>query len=186
MLGGGALNALDVFFVTANLHVDAPQLGTLDAIYGGGAVLGAVLAAIFSRHLQPARVFWVSLVLLGLLLVVYSRMTVFAAAATLLFVAGFPQSGLSISLSPLILHVTPREILGRVTAIFGPAISLVSMVSAGIAGLLDSTVLRGLDLSIAGTHFGPVDSVFCVSGLLIAAGGIYAYATLRDVRVPVE
>jgi MFS family permease len=186
MLGGGALNALDVFFLTGNLHVAAPQLGTLDAIYGGGAVLGAVLAAVFSRHLQPAHVFWGSLVLLGLLLIVYSRMTVFVAAAAVLFVAGFPQAGLSISLSPIILHVTPRDVLGRVTAIFGPAISLVSMVSAGIAGLLDSTLLRGLDLSFAGTHFGSVDSIFCVSGLLIAAGGLYAYMTLRTVRVPVE
>jgi sugar phosphate permease len=186
MLGGGALNALDVFFVTGNLHVPAPQLGTLDGIYGAGAVIGAVLAAVFSRRLQPAQVLWLSLVLLGILLVIYSRMTAFTAAASILFLAGFPQAGLSISLSPLILHVTPREIVGRVAAIFGPAISLVSMVSAGLAGLLDSTVLRTLDVSVAGSHFGPVDTVFCAAGILILAGGIYAVVTIRDVRIPTE
>jgi MFS family permease len=186
MLGGGALNALDIFFVTGNLHVPAPQLGTLDGIYGAGAVIGAVLAAVFSRRLQPAQVLWLSLVLLGILLVIYSRMTAFTAAASILFLAGFPQAGLSISLSPLILHVTPREIVGRVAAIFGPAISLVSMVSAGLAGLLDSTVLRTLDVSVAGSHFGPVDTVFCAAGILILAGGIYAVVTIRDVRIPTE
>lgn len=186
MLGGGALNALDVFFVTQNLHVPAPQYGTLDGIYGAGAVIGSVLAAVFSRRVQPAQVFWLSLVVLGAALVIYSRMTVFVVAAGILFIAGFPQAGLSISLSPIVLHVTPREIVGRVSAIFGPAISLVSMVSAGIAGLLDSTVLRGLNVSLAGTRFGPVDTIFFVSGLLIVAGGAYAAATMRNVRVPTE
>jgi MFS family permease len=186
MLGGGALNALDVFFVTENLHVAAPQLGTLDGVYGAGAVVGAVLMAAFSRRIQPAQVFWLSLLLLGVLLVVYSRMSVFTVAAAVLFLAGFPQAGLSASLSPLVLHVTPREIVGRVSAIFGPAISLVSMISAGIAGVLDSTALRHLSATVAGLHFGPVDTIFFASGLLICAGGVYAFLNLRNVRLQTE
>jgi MFS family permease len=186
MLGGGALNALDVFFVIQNLHVAAPQLGTISAVYGAGAVLGALLLAGLSQRIQPAVVFWLSLAGLGVTFVVYSRLSAFVAALAVMFIAGFPQAGLSIGLGPIIMKVTPREVLGRVSSIFGPAINLMAMISAGIAGLLDSTILRNLDLRVAGMEFRAVDSIFLCSGLLMLLGGLYARHNLKAVHMDTE
>jgi MFS family permease len=182
MLGGGALNALDVFFVTDNLHAPAAALGTLNAVYGAGAVAGAVVAAVFSRRLRLALVFSSSVASLGLAFILYARTTVLLPAAVILFLAGLPQAGLTVSLGPLAMHLSPREMLGRVAAIFGPMVSLAMMLSAGAAGLLVSTVLRGFHARVFGFAVGPVDSVFTAAGVLILAAGLYAMISLRGVR----
>jgi MFS family permease len=183
MLGGGALNALDAFFVTQNLHAPAPMLGTINAAYGLGAVFGAVLAAVFARRIQLPLVFCLSVTGFGVAFLVYARMTSLIPAAMLLFLAGFPQAGLSVALGPLVMHLTPRDMLGRISGIFGPMISLATMVSAGIAGLLVSTILRHFHAGILGLHFGPIDTVFTASGALMLAAGLYAMVGLRGVRV---
>lgn len=73
MLGNGAINSLAVFFVPHNLHVAASWLGTIIGAVGIGAVAGALLTGVISRHISPAQLFWVSLVICGIALISLSR-----------------------------------------------------------------------------------------------------------------
>ena len=53
-----------------------------------------------------------------------------------------------------------------------------------LAGVLASTVLRGLHFSVAALHFGPYDTVFAVAGLLFVIGGLSAIAPMRRAGRP--
>jgi MFS-type transporter involved in bile tolerance (Atg22 family) len=75
-LGTSALNALGVFFLCDNLHTSVSWLGTLYAATGVGAIGGALACGWAGRRIGSAEVFWLGMVLGGLLLV-YSRLTQF-------------------------------------------------------------------------------------------------------------
>jgi MFS family permease len=186
MLGGGALNALDVFFVGENLHAPLGLYGYLTAVYGAGSVVGAVLASLFLARVGVVRTFWLCFLLLGVLIVVYSRLTGYAPALVVMFAVGAPNAVVNASAGPLLLHVTPRDLIGRVSAIFNPAATLVSLVSAALAGYLVSGALRGFHAVALGIVFGPVDSIFTAAGLLIILAALYARANLRGVRLAGE
>src|SRR5262245_42725730 len=72
MLGGGGLNALDVFFVTDNLHTTPALYGLLATAQGLGMLLGAVLAGAFAERIGIIRTLWSGLALAGLGMVAYS------------------------------------------------------------------------------------------------------------------
>lgn len=81
------------------------------------------------------------------------------------------------------LHVTPRAYLGRISAVLSPSVSLATMLSLALAGFLDSTLLRGFHATLFGVAWGPVDTIFTLTGLLTVAGGVYAWANLRGVTL---
>jgi MFS family permease len=181
MLGAGSLDALDVFFVTRTLHASAGLYGLMSASIGGGALLGAIVVSVFAKKLNMAHVFWTSMLLCGLLVTVYSRMTAFVPAFIALFFAGIPMAALNVSVTPLMLQVTPRELIGRVSGVLQPAISLASVGGISIAGLLAGTVLHGFHAQLLGMTFGSTDSIFSAAGVLGLVAGIYAMYGLRDV-----
>ena len=185
MLGAGALNALDYFFATDNLHM-APRLyGFLSAAFGVGALAGAILATLWAGHLGVARLFWLSILAAGALTMVYARLTSFAPALVVLFLMGPTNAAVNVAVGPLILHAAPRAYVGRVTAILLPAVDLASLISIGTAGAIVSTVLRGFHATLLGLSLGPIDTVFTATGLLMLAGGLYAMVNLRDIT-PVQ
>ena len=186
MLGGGAINALNVFFVTGNLHTPAKLFGLFDAVMGIGVIAGAILASAFAQRLGVARTFWVSTVLAGALILVISRLSSFAPALVFIALIGIFQAGLNVAVSPLLLHVTPRELVGRVASVIDPMSSLASIVSIGLAGLLASTALQHLDGTLLGLHFGPIDTIFTGTGVLVVLGGLYAMVNLRGVTLAGE
>jgi MFS family permease len=186
ILGAGAINALGVFFITDNLHTPANLFGLLDAIMGIGVITGAILASSFAQRLGVVRTFWASAVMLGALFVVFARMTSLVPALVLTLVMGVFQASLNVAVNPLILHVTPRELVGRISSVLDPSISLVTILSVAIAGSLASTVLHGLHATVLGMTFGPIDTLFTFAGLLILLGGLYALVNLRDVRLAQE
>jgi MFS family permease len=183
MLGGGAVNALGVFFVTENLHTSANFFGLLDAASGIGIITGAILASTFAQRLGVTRTFWFCTVSAGIIFLVVARMTVLFPALALILLLGVVQAGLNVAINPLILHVTPRDLVGRVSSVLDPAISLVSMVSIAVAGSLASTLLQGFQAHLFGVTFGRIDTIFAFSGLLILLGGLYALLNLRDVKL---
>jgi MFS family permease len=188
MLGFGALNALDVFFVTQNLHASAQVYGLTATAVGVGALLGAVLAGVLAERVGLARLMWLSLTGMGLTMLVWSRMTTFAPALGVLFVAGILQSGLNVPAAPLVLRVTPKEMVGRVIAVVQPTIMLTSLLAMGLSGYLASTVLVGFHAEVPGVsflRFGAIDSIFAAAGILAVLGGLYAGVRLRGVRLSV-
>ena len=65
-------------------------------------------------------------------------------------------------------------------------ITLASMGSAAIVGYLVSNVLRGLHASLLNMTFGPLDTVFMVTGILVIGAGAYAMLALRGVALSGE
>ncbi|MGI8826415.1 MAG: MFS transporter [Chloroflexota bacterium] len=182
MLGAGALNALDVFFVRWNLHTSPTLYGWLAGIQGAGILAGAILASAFVERLGVARLLWGSTILAGFLTIVFARLTSFVPALAVTFVIGVAVAGLNVAAQPLLLRATPRHLLGRATALLNPAITLASVISIALAGWLVSTVLHGFRASAGGVFFGPIDTVYTVAGLVIIAAGIYAMVALRESR----
>ena len=173
-LGTGALNALDVFFVIDNLHTNPHWYGTLGATEGIGAIVGTLFAAWLCKRFTDVRVFCLGLAVVGVGLVVYSRLGTLWAAIVVLFMLALPLGAVNVSSAPIVLRTVPGELLGRVMSVFGPTQQLAGMVSAVVAGWLVSTVLVNFHHTVAGVTFGRIDTVFLACGLLILFGGAYA------------
>ncbi|MFJ5774001.1 MFS transporter [Streptomyces sp. NPDC093094] len=180
--GVGALSTLNVFFTTDNLHADAHLYGYLGMAMGAGGIAGALGGGRVVQWLGARRTTWLGLLVSGVLLVAYSRQTGFLGGVALLFVFTVPLTVLNTAMSPLLLAAAPPDYRGRVMAVFYPVTKLASMLSAVLSGWLAGSVLRGVDGSLGGFRFGPVDTVFAVSGLVVVAAGVFAWAALPATR----
>ena len=176
--GNAPLDTLNVFFVTRNLHASAHLYGYLGTALGVGGVIGALCTGRAVRRFGARTVTWAGIVLLGVLLIAYSRQTVFAAALVLLFLLSFPMTMVNTAVAPLLLGAAPRELVGRTTAVFNPVNQLSGMLATMVAGWLLSSVLRTFSGTFLGLRFGPLDLIFLVAGALIIASGLYARAAL--------
>jgi MFS family permease len=177
-LGTGAMNTLDVFFLTDNLHANAHLLGLVSMVFGVGAILGALSAGRIVKWFGARRTTWLALTIAGIVVFVFARQTVFAAGLVAFFFVAIPVTVLNTSISPLMLSATPREYLGRMLAVFNPINMAASMLSVVAAGWLASTALLHFHADIGGLHISRIDTIFTISGLLITLGGIYAAIAL--------
>jgi MFS family permease len=173
----GALNALNVFFVTRNLHVPGSMYGYLGTAVGIGTIVGALCASRVMRRLGMRATVSAGAVVGGLFIIAYSRQSVFVAAVALFFLLAVPFGVINTAMTPLLLGAVPKEYLGRMMSVFNPVMQLGSMLSVVAAGWIVGSVLRNFSGTFAGLRFGPVDVVFLCSGvLMIAAGGFAAFA----------
>jgi MFS family permease len=177
-LGSGALNALDIFFITDNLHAAPKLLGLVSMALGIGSVVGALLAGQVARILNPRNLCWFGMVLSGLFIGLYARQTHLAVALFAIFLVGVPLAALNAGVYPMMLAVTPKEYMGRMMAVFNPVNMAASTTSVVVAGFLASTVLRDFHGTVTGVHIGRIDTIFTVSALLIVAAGVYGYFAL--------
>lgn len=176
--GIGSLNTLNVFFATRNMHASAHLYGCLGMAMGLGGITGALCAGRVVQLAGALRTTWIGLLVSGALLVVYSRQTHFVGGVVLLFVFAVPLTMLNTAMSPLLLYAAPREYTGRVVAVFYPATRLAAMLAAVVAGWLASSGLRNFSGSMAGLRYGPLDTIFAVSGVLVMIAGVYARIAL--------
>ena len=177
-LGTGALNALDIFFLTDNLHIAPRLLGVMTMAYGLGSVVGALLAGRIAKLLSARSLTWLGLLAGGGVFSLYARQTSFVPALVLIFVVGVPIAALNAGLSPQLLAATPKAFMGRTVAVLNPVNMAASMVSVVVAGWLASTVLRDFHANAAGLHIGRIDTIFTASAILIVCAGIYAFFAL--------
>jgi MFS family permease len=179
----GALNTLDIFFVTQNLRAAPGFYAILTSAQGLGLLIGALISTILAQRIEVARVLGVSLLLWGATLLVYARMATVAPALALMGLTGFLLSLAQVAETPLLMHATPDEFLGRVSSVFVPALSAAELIGIAASGFLASTVLRDFHATVIGIAIGPVDTIFTVMGLALGAAGLYALANLRGVRL---
>jgi MFS family permease len=179
-LGIGALNALDVFFVTQNLHAPAIEYGFIAGGLGLGSLAGAFLAAAVSRRVGLTRMFAWSIVLVGILIVIQARLTNFVAAVAISVLIGLPVAAVNVAFMPLLLAAVPRALVGRVSALLSPFMTLAAVLGAAIAGYLAGTVMHNFHAVVLGISIGPVDTIFTAAGLFVLAGGLYAVVNLRN------
>ena len=183
LLGAGAFNALNIFFITQTLHAPASIYGVMSSAAGLGAIVGAFCATVFVQRLGVVRVFWVSILAVGGVLLLFARMTSIIPALFLAFLMGFTNTPINVATMPLLLHATPQKLIGRVSAVLLPMMNAASTLSIVLAGYLDSTVLRDFHTTFLGMAFGPVDTIFTCAAVLAIIAGFYAMVKLRDVRL---
>jgi MFS family permease len=187
VIGGvGALQTLGIFFVTQNLRGSASLYGFLASALGVGSIAGAILTSMLANRIGVARIYWLSLIVVGALIVVLARMTDLIPAFVVIVLLGLPYAAINVAVSPLQLEVTPRVYVGRVASLLSPAGNLALIFSVALAGYLDSTALRGFHMTVLGVVLGPIDTIFTAAGILIVLGGLYAMASLRGMRSPRE
>jgi MFS family permease len=177
-----AISTLDIFFVTRNLHAPVGVYGVLSGALGVGLVIGSALAAAFASRLRAARVYTYGYLLIGLLIVAYSRTTTPLVAIAVLCLVGIPTAAVDSMVGPLIMRATPSELMGRVSSVFQPVSNIASMLSIALTAWLAGSVLRDLDATVAGVHFGPIDTIFLGAGAIIAITGGWAAFALRGTR----
>ncbi len=180
MVGLGAFITLIVFFLTENLHAPSSELGILLGVFGGGAVVGAIIFSIFMNRLGIERVYVWSIIGSGILMLVFSRLTNIYSALILVFFIGALQSALNIAVSPLVLRETPNAMLGKVTTILTPFGTLGTMIATGLAGFLASTVLFHFHMQFAGMQLGPIDIIIGGAGCIVMIAGAVAGFSIRS------
>ncbi len=183
LLGAGAFTALNIFFVTQNLHAPASIYGVLGSAAGLGAIVGAAFAIVFAQRLGVVRVFWVSVLAVGGVILLFARTTSVIPALSLAFLMGFANTPINVAHMPLLLYATPQKLIGRVTAVFSTMISAAFTLSIVLAGYLDSKVLRDFHMTFWGIAFGPIDSIFTGAGILAVFAGFFAMVNLRNIRL---
>jgi MFS family permease len=178
MFGASALNALDIFFALNDLHVTPALYGFLSTAMGVGSIVGALLGAGLASRVGLARTLGGSMVILGALILAYTRMTSFVPALVLMAIAGIFQATLNVAAGPLIMRVTPRAYLGRVMATINPAAALASMLGTIVAGYLAGSVLPGFHVQVLGQHFDTYNTVLGGGALLLLLGAIFTMLRL--------
>lgn len=177
--GTGALNTLDVFFVTGNLHVAAKFYGVMSLAAALGLVAGSLLAASVVRRFGAARTTAGVITVAGLIYLLYARQTTFAAGLALLLVFEIPIAVVNTAASPLLLDAIPQKLFGRVMSVFGTLNQGTQMLSMLAVGWLASSSFRRFHGDPLGLHIGPVDTILSVAALLLVAGGVNAFLFLR-------
>ncbi|GCE15188.1 MFS transporter [Tengunoibacter tsumagoiensis] len=179
MLGVGALNTLYLFFLLENVHVPAGLYGFFVAVPACGAIVGSALIGRFIRRIGEARLLWLALLAWSGTMLVLARQEQFWPAVALLFCLGGCNAWIGSAIMPLLLRATPREMIGRVSGVTWPCMSMASMLSTFLAGFLSSTALHHFHATLGGMHFGFVDTIYTVVGLLALIASINAMRKLR-------
>jgi MFS family permease len=182
--GTGAISALNVFFVTRDLHASSRLFGIAETAMGVGFIIGALAAARMVRWVGARTLTWSGLLVTGVLAAGYALQRSFPAGLVMLAIYAMPIAMLNTAVAPLLLDAAPREYLGRVMAVFTPVNQLASMLSVVVFGWLTSTVLRSFRASFAGVTLNSVSLVFIIAGGLIFVSGIRAFAALPGTDVP--
>ena len=164
MFGAGAINALDIIFVTQRLHASADLYGYLSAAGGLGMLFGAVFAGLLAKRVPARRMLAGSVFLLGLGLSIYALQVWFIAALVLSFLFSMTQGGIEVSFGPMLMHVTPRHLMGRVQSVLNTAMFGASVLSGALAGFLGVLM--------------PVYLLLLSGGLLIALAGVFGWLAL--------
>ena len=166
MLGAGALNALDIVFVSRNLHVSGDLYGPVAAAGGVGALVGAIGAGLLASKLSPRRMLTISVVLTGVGIFIYSFQTIYVVALAINFLACIPQGGIDVGFGPLLIRTTPGTMMGRVQSVIDTTMFGTSLLSIALAGFFG--------------QFIPVNVIFAIGGVLVLVAGLFGWFAIPE------
>jgi len=178
MGAGMAYNAFEYLYGVENLHIPAALLGLYVACFGSGVLVGLPLVAALARRLSEVETLWSSLVCYGITTLVLARVSSVIPGMVCGLLLGFFSASIFVTVRPLTVRVTPRQLIGRVLAFEVPLINIASLLGGTLATVLAWTVLRDFHATIAGMTFGRLDTIFLGIGLLAVGAGVFARLTL--------
>jgi len=178
MGAGMACNAFEYLYGVENLHILPALLGLYVACFGSGVLVGLPLVAALARRLSEVETLWSSLVCYGITMLVLARVSSVIPGMVCGLLLGFFSASIFVTVRPLTVRVTPRQLIGRVLAFEVPLINIASLLGGTLATVLAWTVLRDFHATIAGMTFGRLDTIFLGIGLLAVGAGVFARLTL--------
>src|SRR5690349_1295612 len=182
--GTGAIGALNVFFVTRDLHASSGLFGIAETAMGVGFIIGALAAGRMVRWIGARALTWSGLLATGVLAAGYALQRSFPAGLVMLALYAIPFAMLNTAVAPLLLDAAPREYMGRVMAVFLSYTRLACMRSFVISGCATSIVLLRFRASFAGVSLSAVSLIFFIAVGLISASGIRAFTSLPSTDIP--
>ncbi len=183
MLAGMAYNGFEYLYGVENLHIANNWLGLYVGCYGIGVVGGMPLTARLLKRTAQAQLLWIFLICHGITTLILSRVTTMIPGMLCGLLLGFFSTAIPVTVRPLTVRVTPRNLIGRVMAFEGTMITVASLLGTMVASTLASTALNHFHAHWAGMSFGRLDTIFIAVGLLTIASGLFARLTLyREVK----
>lgn len=182
--GTSAITALNLFFVTADLHAPPRLSGIAEMAIGGGFVAGALAAGRLVRRAGTRTLIWAGLLAAGTLAAGYALQRSFPGGAALLASYGVMIGMLNTAVVPRLMDAAPPEYLGRVIGVFQPANQLTSALSVVLRGWLASSAMRNVRASVLGADINTPSLLFIVAAGVIMVAGVRALAVLPSTRQP--
>lgn len=152
VFGFAALNVVEIFFITGQLGADSTAYGILGLVYGAGNLGGAQIfprLRIPKAHLPFAAVMAELVIAIGLLSFAFTR-DVWLAAVTLA-VAGLGNGVINMVFGLLFANRVPDEVRGRFGSAFGSIITVSSLTSMTLAGMVGTAVAASTVITIGGS-----------------------------------
>lgn len=178
VVGAGFFNPLNVFFVSRNLHSATAGLGIVNAGFGLGSIVGALMASRIIGRIGAQSVYVLSLTALGGLLILYSTQTVIWAGIAAFCVVGLAMTVVNVALRPILFEATPRGFTGRTSATLLSSNSLGSVVGLGLAGAIGAH-LQQVNWQSGQFTIGGIQALFTGVGLLYVLAGSVTWLRWR-------
>jgi len=137
ILAIGAINVVEIWFITTALHQGAFGYGLLGMSMGVGMLVTAALAGrIATRFRRPERLFVVGCVWLCVGITAFGLTTALWEACVLVFLVGVGNALVNVNAMVLLTSNSTDEARGRVFAAINGAFSAAQIVALSIGGLL--------------------------------------------------
>ncbi|MGY0233315.1 MFS transporter [Longispora urticae] len=186
MLGVGAVNALDVYFIQENLHVSPNWLGALGGALGAGFLIGSLTGGRLGDRFGHGRTYRYGILAFAVLFLCYARSTGIVTGICALTALGLSLGVVNTVLTPIVLKLVPREYQGRFWATLIPVNSVASIGSMALAGAVAGSLSPSFRLDLGWVAFGRMDLIFTVGAVIALVGAGYGLVAMRDVDRPVE
>lgn len=137
VLAIGAINVVEIYFITTALHAGARGYGLLGMSMGAGMLVTAALAGRIARRFRrPERLFVAGCVGLCVGITVFGLTTQLWEAAVLLVFVGAANALVNVNAMVLITTSSTDEIRGRVFSAINGTVSAAQILALSIGGLL--------------------------------------------------
>jgi len=166
MLGVGAVNVLFVPFVINILQIPIGLVGILEGSQVLGMIIGSGLVATLAARMQLRQLIGGGIFLMGGMVVVISLIQSAWALAVALFLVGLVMTPAQAAVSTIMQRHVPNEMRGRVGAALNTIISLASVTSMALSGILGDAL--------------GIRQVFFICGLIALLAGLFAFVMMRD------
>ncbi len=167
-LAAGIKSPLEPLFALDSLDAGATGLGTLGAIWGGGMIIGSLIAGAADRRFGHANLLTGSVAVVAIAVMLASLSPALAPVALLWLPAGIGNATGTVAYETLLQESTADAVRGRVMAALQAALQAGLLAGVGIAATTD-LVFRGADPARAG---------LMLSGVAFALAGLAAWLLL--------
>jgi MFS family permease len=134
MLGAGAINALNIFFIDEALDRSRSFIGLADGLQGLGFALGALAVVPLSSRLPLTRMIGLGALVMGIFTILYSQMELLVPALGLVALLGLGNGLADTAAQTVTIQRTDPSARGRILSLHSTAANASLIVAAGAAG----------------------------------------------------